>query len=60
MWLISTVLDLLNPGTLEIAKVFASAYFAVHLEIIASAQPALTCTKLTIETLQQAVKYVQI
>ena len=29
------------------------------LEFVPTAQPAITCSKLTIETLEQGVKYVQ-
>ena len=42
----------------NIKKIWPSYLIAVSPEII-SAKPAITCSKLTIETLQQDVKYVQ-
>ena len=44
---------------LWILQILRHAYFEAHLRTAASAQSAITCSKLTIETLDQSVKYVQ-
>ena len=36
-----------------------SLYYTIQSSIVQSAQPAITCSKLTMETLEQGMKYVQ-
>ena len=43
----------------EFCKHFNNAFFAEHVRMTTLTQSAFTCSKLTIETLEQGVKYVQ-
>ena len=54
LWLIATIKIALIAVISQITE-----NEAVYEKLMSTTQPAITCSKLTIETLEQGVKYVQ-
>ena len=48
-----------NSGNITLGSEMSSTVLGVSISIPEQTQPTFTCSKLTIETLEQRVKYVQ-